>query len=445
MSEIAQPRPEPRVLERAEHSISRSSISESALKVLYRLHRSGFLAYLVGGAVRDLLLGRRPKDFDVGTNARPQQVRQLFRNARLIGRRFRLARIAFGTDVVEVATFRRSPEPPDMEEGETTDVLAPIAEAEEYGTPEEDAWRRDFTVNGMFYNIADFQVIDHVGGLADLRAGVIRSIGPARRRFSEDPVRMMRAVEYAARLSFRLDDEAVEAIAVLKGDIHRAAPARIAYELLESLNGGHSQQIFRGLRDAGLLRAILPAAALPPAGDELIWGLLDKVDRTIAAGKAMREETLLAVLLVPGYIRAVRPGTPSALASPELEAAVREYLDDATLRLALSNFRSHLLRSAFFCLARLFAPPRSRLVVRTVRQEGFAVAMDLARLLTSLTGRHAEALETWEKAVARLQSGLDPVDERPPEPGEAGRRRRRRRGGRRGRPPGGRAPAGSPS
>jgi poly(A) polymerase len=176
---IAQPRPEPRVLARADHTISRDSISENALKVLYRLHRSGFLAYLVGGAVRDLLLGRQPKDFDVGTNARPQQVRQLFRNARLIGRRFRLARIAFAGEIVEVATFRRSPEPPEMEEGETTDVLAPIADAEEYGTPEEDAWRRDFTINGLFYNIADFRVIDHVGGLDDLRGWSARSARPA--------------------------------------------------------------------------------------------------------------------------------------------------------------------------------------------------------------------------------------------------------------------------
>jgi len=445
VSEIAQPRPEPRVLARAEHSISRNSVSENALKVLYRLHRSGFLAYLVGGAVRDLLLGRQPKDFDIGTNARPQQVRQLFRNARLIGRRFRLARVAFGDDIVEVATFRRSPEPPEMEEGETTDVLAPIPEVDEYGTPEEDAWRRDFTVNGMFYDIADFRVIDHVGGLADLRAGVIRSIGPARERFSEDPVRMMRAVEYAARLSFRLDEDAVEAIATLKGDIHRAAPARVAYELLESLTGGHSLAIFRGLQSAGLLRAILPGSALPPAGDELVWGLLGEVDRAIAAGRRMREETLLGVLLVPGFIRAVRPGTPAALPPPELEAGVREYVDDAALRLALSNHRSHLLRSAFYCLARLLAAPRSRLVARTLRQDGFTIAIELARLLTSLTGRHAEALAAWEKAVERLGVGLVPVDEPSADAG-AGQRRKRRRGGRRNRS--GRGPAaatGSPS
>ena len=430
MSEIAQQRPEPRVLARAEHSISRAAISESALKVLYRLHRSGFIAYLVGGAVRDLLLGRRPKDFDVGTNARPQQVRQLFRNARLIGRRFRLARIAFGNEVVEVATFRRSPEPPEMEEGETVDVLAPIAEAEEYGTPAEDAWRRDITINGMFYSIADFQVVDHVGGLADLAAGVVRSIGPARLRFAEDPVRMMRAVEYAARLSFRLDDEAAEAIAAMRNEIHRAAPARIAYELGESLRGGQAQAIFSGLDAAGLLPAILPAEALPAGGRELLWGLLGEVDRSLAAGTRLRDDTLLAALLTPGFLRIARPGTAQPLAAGDLDAAVRDYVAAAGLRLALSNHAGHLLRSGFYCLARLFAEPRTtKLVVRTTRQEGFPVAIELARLLAGLTGRNAAALAQWERAVARLESGAAPVEEqrRPDPAGGTGSRRRRGR------------------
>jgi poly(A) polymerase len=444
LSDTAQPRPEPRVLARAEHPISRSSISENALKVLYRLHRSGFQAYLVGGAVRDLLLGRQPKDFDIGTNARPQQVRQLFRNARLIGRRFRLARVAFAGEIVEVATFRRSPEPPEMEEGETTDVLAPIAEADEYGTPEEDAWRRDFTVNGLFYDIADFRIIDHVGGLADLHAGVIRSIGPARIRFTEDPVRMMRAVEYAARLGFRLDDEAAEAIRSQKGDLHRAAPARISYELSESLRGGHAQGIFRGLEQAGLLRAIMPESALPPAGEALLWGLLGEADRAATTGKPLGEDTLLAMLLTPGFIAAARPGTPAALVPPELDSAVGDYVGGATLRLALSNHRSHVLRSAFFCLSRLFAPPRTRLVARTLRQEGFPVALDIARMLTGLTGRHAEALASWQRAVERLEAGLAPVDEKLPSTG-SGRRRRRRGGGHRRRPAASAGTAGSPA
>jgi poly(A) polymerase len=441
VSETAQQRPEPRVLARAEHSISRNSVSESALKVLYRLHRSGFIAYLVGGAVRDLLLGRRPKDFDIGTNARPQQVRQLFRNARLIGRRFRLARLSFGGEIVEVATFRRSPEPPDMEEGETVDVLAPIAEAEEYGTPEEDAWRRDFTINGMFYSIGDFRVVDYVGGLADLDAGVVRSIGPARLRFSEDPVRMMRAVEYAARLSFRLDAEAADAIATMPGEIHRAAPARIAYELAESLKGGQSQPIFQGLERAGLLRAIMPPVTLPPGGTELLLAVLGEIDRAITTGSRLREDTLFAALMVPGFIRIARPGTPNPLPAADLDAVIRDYVDATGLRLALSNHRAHLLRSGFFCLTRLFAEPRStKVVMRTLRQEGFPVALELARVLVSLTGRNREALAQWERAVARMDAGVAPVEEAPQRPSERPSNRRRRRGGRRRSPAGGNAP-----
>jgi len=291
----------PLVLERAAHPISRKRISESAIKVLYRLHRSGFLAYMVGGAVRDLLLNRRPKDFDIGTNARPQQVRQLFRNARLIGRRFRLARVAFGTEIVEVATFRRSPEPPEMEDGETADVLAEAPEVDEYGTPHEDALRRDFTVNGLFYNVADFTVIDHVNGLADLRAGVIRTIGPARGRFGEDPVRMMRAVEYAARLGFRLDDELAEALDGLHGEIHRAAPARIGYELGESLKGGQALPIFRGLEEHGLLLHIVPEAhaALSRRSDGLLWRLLAVADQAVRRGDRVPEEALLGTLFLP--------------------------------------------------------------------------------------------------------------------------------------------------
>ncbi len=208
---------EPRILSRPQHRLSRGDVSPEALKVLYRLHRAGYLAYLVGGSVRDLLLGRRPKDFDVATNARPQEIRGLFRNSRVIGRRFRLAHVFFRGHVVEVATFRASPEPPetpnDWEEGEaeateeetSVESLPPRREEVVYGTPAEDARRRDFTINALFYNLADFSVIDYVGGIEDLQRGVIRTIGDPDQRFIEDPVRMMRALEYAVRLGFEID------------------------------------------------------------------------------------------------------------------------------------------------------------------------------------------------------------------------------------------------
>ena len=209
----------PLVLARPEHRLSRRGISSYALKVLYRLHHSGYLAYLVGGGVSDLLLGGRPKDFDVVTNARPQEIRRLFRNSRVIGRRFRLVHVVFRDEIVEVSTFRASPEPPESPEdwedsGEPHEepVVEARGEEEVFGTPAEDARRRDFTVNALFYDISDFSIIDFVGGIRDLEARVLRTIGPAEQRFVEDPVRMMRALEYSVRLAFELEPETAAAL-----------------------------------------------------------------------------------------------------------------------------------------------------------------------------------------------------------------------------------------
>lgn len=422
----------PRIVPRSEHCLSRSQISENALKVLYRLHRSGFTAYLVGGAVRDLLLQRRPKDFDVGTNARPQQVRQLFRNARLIGRRFRLARVVFADEVVEVATFRRSPEPPEMEDGDTSDVLAPPVEVTEYGTPEEDARRRDFTVNGLFYNIADFTVIDYVGGLDDLASGVIRTIGPPRARIGEDPVRMMRAVEYAARLGFRLDEPLAEAIHTMAAEIHRAAPARIAYELLESLRGGQAHAVFRGFQVHGLLQQLLPevAAVTGRVDGALLWRLLAAVDVAAAAGEPLPDEGLLAALVVPQVVPWLARAAADAAG---FERTVRDATSGLATRLVLSHHTAHVMRSAFLCLGRLAAPPRGgKWVLRTMRQDGYGVAVRLARMLAEEGSFSRDALAVWERAVARAESGLPPVPEVAAVAGRRRRRRPRRRRGARG-------------
>jgi poly(A) polymerase len=420
------------VLARAEHRLSRAGISVNALKVLYRLHRSGFLAYLVGGAVRDLLLGRTPKDFDIGTNARPQQIRQLFRNARVIGRRFRLVHIRFADEIVEVATFRRSPEPPEMDDGETADALAPTVEAGEFGTPEEDAWRRDFTVNGLFYDIGSFAVIDYVDGLSDLHGGVIRSIGDARRRFGEDPVRMMRAVEYAARLEFALAPETDEAIVELHAEIRRAAPARIAYELMESLRSAHALAIFRGLARRALLDHILPevgGVAGPSSG--LVWRLLAAADGWPSGAERLTEEALLGALLLPAVLAATN-GREGERPVAELERAIRTVLEPAALRLALSNFRGHLLRGAFLVLLRLLVPPRSpKLVLRTFRHEAFPTAWQLASLLVLADPAFETHVEPWRRALARVRAGLAPEVEVRPLSASAARRRGRRRRGRR--------------
>jgi poly(A) polymerase len=268
---------EPTIVPRAAHQISRRNIDPDALKVLYRLQENGYIAYLVGGSVRDLLLDRRPKDFDIGTSAHPHQVKKLFRNCWIIGRRFRLAHVKFGSKTIEVATFRRQlpAAEVDAEATETSEAVAVtddnrgnvtpaprldrlIHRDNTYGTPEEDAFRRDFTVNALFYDISSFSIIDYVGGLNDLDARVIRSIGEPDVRFLEDPVRMLRAVVLAARLEFIIEQPILVSIALHKHEIARSAPPRLVEEHYKILRSGHAREAFKQLRTTGLLKVITP-------------------------------------------------------------------------------------------------------------------------------------------------------------------------------------------
>ena len=262
---------QPIVRRREEHTVSRRDIDPDALKVLYRLSGQGHVAYLVGGGVRDLLLGLHPKDFDIGTDAHPNEIKRLFRNCFLIGRRFRLAHIRFGDKVIETSTFRSEPEGgaiPDEARG--ADVQAVDATAADvppallhhrdntFGTPEEDAHRRDFTVNGLFYDIRTFSVIDHVGGLADLERRVIRSIGDPNIRFCEDPVRMLRAVRFAARLQFQIEPATYEAILRHHAEIAKASAPRLFEEICRLFTYRSGQAAFRLMRETGLLAALFP-------------------------------------------------------------------------------------------------------------------------------------------------------------------------------------------
>ncbi len=286
---------EPLIVPRADHAISRRLIDPDALKVLYRLKHHGFRAYLVGGSVRDLLLGRRPKDFDVGTDAHPYQIKKLFRNCWIIGRRFRLAHVKFGPKTIEVATFRReSPEPPVAgAPADTRTVAAPHRE-NTFGTPEEDAFRRDFTVNALFYDIATFSVIDYVGGLRDLEARVVRAIGDPDVRFREDPVRMLRAIVLAARLDFQIDPPVLEAIARNQALIAAAAPARLLEEYYKILRSGAAERTFRALAASGLLRHVTPELEAPPAA---VWRALAALD-AYRAGFAVAPDTLTNAILI---------------------------------------------------------------------------------------------------------------------------------------------------
>lgn len=305
---------EPVVVPRAEHSLSRRDIDSDALRVLYRLKHAGFIAYLVGGSVRDLLLGRRPKDFDIGTSAHPYQVKRLFRHCFIIGRRFRLAHVKFGQKVIEVATFRRQvpesagPEP----DPATTPVVHAIAPAtgaldllvrrdNTFGTPEEDAFRRDFTINALFYDIASFSIIDYVGGLRDLNARLVRSIGDPDRRFQEDPVRMLRAVALASRLDFSIDPPTRAAIDRHRAEIARSSPARLLEEYYKILRAGASECTFRALADAGLLAPVTPE--LPGKAPEALWTSLAALDhyrrRFATVPPALTTPILVGSLIVP--------------------------------------------------------------------------------------------------------------------------------------------------
>jgi len=291
--------PPARIIPRAEHTVSRADIDVEVLKVLYRLHHQGYQAYLVGGSVRDLLLGRKPKDFDVATDAHPGEVRRIFRNSRIIGKRFRLVQVFFrGGKIVEVSTFRRRSEFEDE-----NDILQPN---NTFGSPAEDALRRDLTINALFYNVADFTVIDYIGGLEDLHQGLIRVIGPPTVRFRRDPVRMLRVIRHAARTRFAIDPEAWESIRQNHDAIRMCAPSRVRDELLKDFKGGAAGAFFPLMHDCGLLEAIFPGFASHLARPEAArrcrqrWAeLFGRVDELVQAGQPLSEAFFWTVLLTP--------------------------------------------------------------------------------------------------------------------------------------------------
>ncbi|PZO70593.1 MAG: polynucleotide adenylyltransferase PcnB, partial [Sphingomonas taxi] len=250
----------PNHIPRDAHPVSRKDISPNALRVLYRLREAGFQAHLVGGAVRDLLIGVIPKDFDVATDATPEEVKSLFRNCRLIGRRFRLAHVVFGREIIEVATFRAAGGNDDAGDRQIHDD-GRVLRDNIYGSIEEDAVRRDFTANALYYAIEDFSVRDYVGGFADVEARVLRLIGDPEARYREDPVRMLRAVRLASKLGFEIEAATAAPIARLAGLLSEAAPARLFEETLKLFLSGHAVASFEGLERNGLLGVLLPETA----------------------------------------------------------------------------------------------------------------------------------------------------------------------------------------
>ena len=390
-----------RVIPRELHPISRKNISSGALRVLYRLNEAGFEAYLVGGAVRDLLLGRQPKDFDVATSATPEQVRQLFRNCRLIGRRFRLAHVVFGPEIIEVATFRAGD---DDGSGDREMENGRLVRDNVYGTIEEDSIRRDFTANALYYAVSDFTVRDYVGGFDDVSARVLRLIGVPEARYREDPVRMLRAVRLAAKLEFSIDAASAEPIARLAPLLAEASNARLFDESLKLFLAGHSARVFELLERYGLLPHLLPDTATALALDtsglcrDMLMTALRNCDARVAEDKSVAPAFLFAALLWPAYAQDLQvllaQGCDMAVA--EQRAADRVTLRQAG-RIAIPRRFSTPMHEIWWLQSRFSQRQRKR-VFRLLAHPRFRAAFDFLELRASVVPELREEAQWWAKA-----------------------------------------------
>jgi poly(A) polymerase len=482
----------PRIIPRSEHPISRSSVSPNALRVLYRLHEAGFQAFLVGGCVRDIMVGHQPKDFDVATNALPEEIRRLFRNCRLIGRRFRLAHVIYGPEVIEVATFRASGAPPEADDPDEDDLALRNAEDQPedddmepqdeavsshrvldergrilrdniYGTIDDDIWRRDFTANSLYYNIADFSVWDYCNGAADIAARRLHLIGDPHTRYREDPVRMLRAARFEAKLSFTLDEASATPIVELRQLLATVPPARLFDEVNKLFLTGHGVASLRVLRARGLFGALFPAAEKylqSHAGgpvERLLQLGLENTDARVAADKPVTPVYLFALLLY-GPIAAAIEALPAARWHDPM--AILDCCDSALRhaqqRVTIPRRISLGVREMYALQPRL-EQPRGKRALRLIEQQRFRAAYDLL-LLRAQVGMAPPAIAQWwtdvqaappeqrdAMATAMHGGGRGAAADEAAEdagaaaagagPGSAPRGRRRRGGRRRRRPP----------
>ena len=424
----------PIIVPRSDHNISRANISPNALKVLYRLKSAGFEAFLVGGGVRDLLLDRHPKDFDVVTNADPDQIQDLFRNCRLIGRRFRLAHVRFGRDIVEVATFRATNVTEADDDDRAHSDSGRILRDNVYGTIDEDVWRRDFTVNALYYNITDFSIWDYVDGVGDVRTRTLRLIGDPEKRYREDPVRMLRAVRFAAKLDFTLAPETAAPIGSLGALIKDVPPARLFDELLKLFQSGHAVRSFELLLHYDLLRYLFrdTQALLDTPDREKI---VDFIRRGLAnTDQRVREDKPVT----PMFLYALFLWFPIQALARRLES---EGWNDGQAMLEASQ---RIVASQQTAFPRRFSSPMKELLnmqwrfgqrhgaraARLLQHKRFRAAYDFLVLRASCGEVEQETADWWTELQSlspEEQSKMLDVGRR-----QGGRRRRggRRRGGR---------------
>lgn len=409
----------PVTLSRSAHGISRKQIDENTLKVLYRLHRHGYQAYLVGGSVRDLLLGRTPKDFDIGTDATPQQVKKLFRNCFLVGRRFRLAHVRFGRNqVLEVATFRRHPHPDEFpEDPEEHSFFV----QNQFGTPREDAFRRDFTINALFYNIADFSVIDHVGGLKDLEKRQLRVIGDPRVRFEEDPVRMLRALEFSARLDFTLDAETLNVISEKAPLIAGAASARVREELMELFRHGVGAAVLEQAQDLGLMQPMM--GGYRPG--ESTFKLLKLLNQYFKQTGQVDEAMILTALFIDRFWQ--KCPAQAALPINEVLHSAGHLLTPYCTHFRLAHGLRHQAREMLVGCYRFTRGLGHRGQKRFLRNPSAPRALEMFRLWIQASEGNSGQVDIWQKALHKGADKAGHPDHAPRRTHHRPRRRRRKK------------------
>ncbi|MGL4193481.1 MAG: polynucleotide adenylyltransferase PcnB [Vibrio sp.] len=391
------------IIPRQEHPVSRKQISDNALKVLYRLHAAGFAAFLVGGGVRDLLLGGKPKDFDVATNATPEQLRQLFRNCRLIGRRFRLAHIMFGRDIIEVATFRGH-----HQESNSSQQIAAQSEAgmllrdNVYGTIDQDAERRDFTINAMYYNIADYSIHDYAGGMEDLDDRLVRLIGDPQTRYREDPVRMLRAVRFAVKLDFDIEEDTAAPIEQLAPLLRDIPAARLYEESLKMLQAGHGLETYHLMREYQLFQQLFPTVAAYFTEDhsslteQMLDLVLDATDIRLEQDLRINPAFMFAAMLWYPMIELAN-NLMASLKLNEFDAiteASNHILDEVVKRIAIPRRHTTTIRDIWQLQQRL--PRRSsKRAFRLLELSKFRAGFDFLEMRGEIEGGETKQLAEW--------------------------------------------------
>ncbi|MEQ5769583.1 polynucleotide adenylyltransferase PcnB [Halomonas sp. H33-56] len=425
--------PMPRVLTRDEHPVSRRQFSEASLKVLYRLHNAGYEAYLVGGCLRDSLLGIAPKDFDVATDATPEQVKQLFRNSRIIGRRFRIVHVRFGREVIEVTTFRGKPRDDHGEHVASQSDDGLLLRDNVWGNIEEDALRRDFTVNALYYSIADFSLHDFAGGVDDIESRTLRLIGDPETRYREDPVRMLRAIRFAAKLDFDIAPDTEAPIAEMAPLLLQIPPARLFDEILKLFLSGEGLTTFRLLRDYGLFAMLFPEAdecmAELPWAEPLIEQALESTDRRIREDRPVTPAFLLAAFMWgPVQLRQRDLEADGMPPVPALQTAAQQVISRELKHVSLPKRFSMPMRDIWDLQQRL-PLRRGKRAFQTRDHPRFRAAYDFL-LLREAAGELEPGLGDWWTAFQEADEheqrrllgkvGADPA-------GTAAPRKRRRR------------------